>query len=95
MVSSGEFDIENHPASIAYNDTEYKYNNSYGSFNVDGKTLPLAFVFKSGSFIDKLGKDVLGFPKKDYRPGCTTDVKFENDTYKFLKEDTGWCLYEK
>lgn len=91
MVAGGELDPANLPPSIIFKDKEYKANGTRGSFLVDAKAMPSAYLF---------GKDVenplLGLPRLElYRKNCGGDSVFGDEKYKLYDQDEKWCLYKK
>ena len=91
MVSGAELDTANLPASITFKGKEYKASGTRGSFLVDGKAMPSAYLF--GKTVEN---PLLGLPKSElYRPNCGGDSVFGDDKYKIYAQDEKWCLYKK
>lgn len=92
-ISASEMNIDSPDQSIIYKGKEYKFDHNEGSVNVDGKDVPLYFVY--GNSIGSSAKVVLGLKKIKQRPTCSTEVTLSDGKYTFYAEDENWCLYSK
>lgn len=94
-VQSGDgMNVEMPLPSITYKGKEYKLDHTEGTFNVDGKDLPLWIVY--GNSVGESANVAIGIPKFQQRPSCTNEeISLSDGTYKFYSEDEKWCLYLK
>lgn len=93
VVPASDLDVNNLPDTVTFKQKEFKSKGIQGTYSVDGKDLPLYYIFGDASGF--LSKQVLGFPKNKYRTSCTGDVSMSDGKYGFYTEDENWCLYSK